>query len=409
MTDLLVKDVLLPDGSGRMDVGISSGRIAFIAPSSEGGREAAEIVNGKGGLLLPGFVEPHIHLEKAYLLARMDRETESLQDAIQMTAQMKNTFTAKDITERSLAVIREASRHGVTHMRCHAEVDPILGLSAIESALELKQSVSRQMDLQVVAFPQEGIFKCPGTAELMEEAMRLGADVVGGITYQDHDLGGHLDFTFSLAEKYGKPLDYHADFSDNPSDRAIVDIARRTIAAGMQGLVSAGHVTSLGSMPVIEACSIGELLHDAQIHVITLPLTDLYLNGRGDGEKPRRGLAPVRLLRECGVNVTLGTNNVRNPFTPFGKADPLEVAWLLAIATYMGGGQDAHSLMNMLTVDSAKALGLDSYGIHVGSPADMVLFRESSVREVLLNRPEIRTVWKRGKQVAHTRMKQQLL
>ena len=132
------------------------------------------VVQAKGGLLLPGLVEPHIHLEKAYLLDVMDRDADSLQDAIQITAKLKSSFTDEDMNERSLAVIRQAVRNGVTHMRCHAEVDPILGLKAMESALHLKQSLRDQLELQVVAFPQEGVFRSPGTEELMEEALRMG-------------------------------------------------------------------------------------------------------------------------------------------------------------------------------------------------------------------------------------------
>ncbi|WP_458461773.1 amidohydrolase family protein [Paenibacillus sp.] len=401
MVDLLITDTVLSGDGRRMDVGVSSGMIAFIAPCGEGRAEvAAHVVQGKGGLLLPGFVEPHIHLEKAYLLDAMDREAESLQDAIRITAQLKSSFTKEDMYRRSLTAIREAVRNGVTHMRCHAEVDPILGLRAVESALRLKQALKHQLDIQVVAFPQEGVFKSPGTAGLMEEAIRLGADVIGGITYQDTSLREHLDFAFGLAEKYGKPLDIHADFSDNPNDRAVVEIARRTIAAGMQGQVVAGHVTSLGSLPEHEALEIAEHLCLAEISVITLPMTDLFLNGRGDAEGSCRGLAPVKLLRKCGVNVAVGVNNVRNPFTPFGKADPLEVAWLLAVTSYMGGKRDASTLTNMLTYNAAQALSIENYGLKVGAPADMVLFREQSEREVLLNKPETRTVWKSGVQVA---------
>lgn len=406
MVDLLITDTVLSKDGRRMDVGVSSGKIAFISPSGEGISEAMNVVQAKGGLLLPGFVEPHIHLEKAYLLDVMDRDADSLQDAIQITAKLKSSFTDEDMYKRSLAVIRQAVRNGVTHMRCHAEVDPILGLKAMESALHLKQSIRDQLDLQVVAFPQEGVFSSPGTEELMEEALRMGADVVGGITYQDECLEDHLDFTFGLAEKYGKPLDFHTDFSDNPMDRAIADIARRTLITGMQGRVSAGHVTSLGSLPEHEAMDIAELLHRAGISVITLPMTDLFLNGRGDAEGPRRGLAPVQLLQECSVNVAIGVNNVRNAFTPFGKADPLEVAWLLAVTSYMGGERDALALIRMLTYNAAQALGIKNYGMKVGAPADMVLFQERSERDVLLDKPETRIVWKSGVQVGSVVQKQ---
>lgn len=401
MLDLLLENVRLPEEVRLMNIGVKDGVIALLSRAGEPVPAARVKEQGHGGLLLPGLVEPHIHLDKAHLLSRMEGEADSLQEAIQMTAAMKHSFTREDIKARSLAVIHQAVRNGVTHMRCHAEVDPILGLTAFEAALELQLQVKSFLDLQIVVFPQEGIFASPGTHELMDEALRIGGDAVGGIPYQDPDLvEEHLQFVFALAEKHGKPIDFHADFSDNPQQLAIVQIAERTIAAGMQGLVSAGHVTSLGSLPYREAADIADFISKANLHIMCLPATDLYINGRGDQEKHRRGLTPVKLLLERGVNVTIGVNNVRNPFTPFGKADPLEVAWLLAVTAYMGGEGDAKQLLRMLTEGAARALGIKDYGIKVGASADMALFPSATVRDALLDRPESRTVWKRGVKVA---------
>ncbi|MEV5029894.1 amidohydrolase family protein [Paenibacillus sp. LPE1-1-1.1] len=409
MLDLLLTKVRLQNEARLMDVGVRKGRIAYIAPSGgESVPDALHREQGAGGMLLPGFVEPHIHLEKAYLLSRMEHEAASLQDAIQMTAEMKHGFTKEDMQARSLAVIREAVRSGVTHMRCQAEVDPILGLTAFEAALELKERVRDALDLQIVVFPQEGIFKSPGTAELMEEALRLGGDAVGGITYQDADLQAHLQLVFDMAEKHGKPLDFHADFSDNPDQLAIAEIADRTIAAGMQGLVSAGHVTSLGSLEHGRAMSVADRIKEADLHIMSLPATDLFINGRGERERPRRGLTPVGLLLEKGVNVVIGVNNVRNPFTPFGKADPLETAWLLAVTAHMGGDADARQLIQMLTEGAGRALGLRNYGLREGSEADMVLFSVPTERDILLDKPERRTVWKRGVKTAETQVASQV-
>ncbi|WP_141500648.1 amidohydrolase family protein [Paenibacillus luteus] len=409
MLDLLLTQVRLQQETALMDVGVRQGRFTYLAPSQPNHRpDALQTEDGAGGMLLPGFIEPHIHLEKAYLLSRMEQEAASLQDAIRMTAEMKHGFTKEDMQERSLTVIREAVRSGVTHMRCHAEVDPILGLSAFEAALELKERVKPVLDLQIVVFPQEGIAQSPGTAELMDEAMRLGGDVVGGITYQDADLKEHLRFVFDLAEKHGKPIDFHADFSDNPEQLAIADIAAKTIAAGMQGLVAAGHVTSLGSLEHHRAVSVVEQIKKADLQIMSLPATDLYINGRGDLEKPRRGLTPIGLLLEHSVNVVIGVNNVRNPFTPFGKADPLETAWLVAVSAYMGGEADARHLIHMLTDGAARALGVQDYGIRIGAKADMVLFAVQTERDILLDKPEHRTVWKRGVKSAETRVSSEL-
>ncbi|AJY77760.1 cytosine deaminase [Paenibacillus beijingensis] len=399
--DLLIQGARLPGAKQFMDVGVKDGVITCVAPAGEQAIDAVILEQAHGAMLLPGVVEPHIHLDKSHLLSRMSSEATSLQEAIRMTAELKQGFTREDIWDRSLATIQQAVRNGVTHMRCHAEVDPILGLKSVEVALELKSRVKSWMDLQIVVLPQEGIFQAPGTDELMEEALRLGVDVVGGMPYQDADPGKHIDYVFKLGEKYKVPIDFHTDFSDNPEDRTILDIADRTIASEFQGLVSAGHVTSLGSMPVSEACRAIERIAQADISIMCLPATDLYISGRGDREKIRRGLTPVKLLLEHGVNVTVGVNNVRNAFTPFGKADPFEVAWLLAVAAYMGSEADARQLVHMLTSGAARALGLHGYGLHIGAYADMVLFpTSSSERDILLDQPACRKVWKRGVKVA---------
>ncbi|MBB3113803.1 cytosine deaminase [Paenibacillus phyllosphaerae] len=406
MWDVRITNARLQGRSGLFAIGVQDGLIASVLPQGQSPEAdaARTLYDAGGGMLLPGLIEPHIHLEKALLLSRMEEDAASLKDAIRMTAAMKYGFTRADMAARSLYVIREAVKNGVTHMRCHAEVDPILGLSAFETMMELKEKVCDVLDLQVVVFPQEGIFQSPGTAELMEEALRIGGDVVGGITYQDPSLEDHLDVVFRLAEKYGKPIDFHADFSDRSEDAAILDIADRTIAAGMQGLVAAGHVTSLGSMERKRAETAARRIGEADLQIMTLPATDLFINGRGDRERPRRGLTPVKLLQEHGVNVVIGVNNVRNPFTPFGKADPLETAWLLAVTAYMGGDEDAKQLIHMLTGGAAKALGIQQYGLEPGAVADMVLFPEVSERAILLGKPEQRTVWKRGRMTAETKL-----
>lgn len=393
-----------------MNIGIKEGKIVSILPANEKGNlEAKETVDASNCILLPGLVESHIHLEKAYLLTQMKEEANSLWDAIRITAELKSQFTKEDIRARSIQVLKQGVLNGVTHLRCHVEVDPILQLKAMEVMLELKETFAHLIDIQIVVFPQEGIFIQPGTAKLMEEAIKMGGDVIGGIPYNDRNVDEHLDFVFHLAEKYGKPVDFHADFSDNPNDLTIAKIAEQTINRGMQGKVAAGHVTSLGSTPYETAVEVAQQIAKAGIHIITLPATDLYLNGRGDKERVRRGITPVSLLMEQGVQVTFGTNNIQNAFTPFGKGDPLDIAWLLAQTAYFGSKTDAEILLEMATTKAANALNLEGYGIKIGAYADLVLVEGASLRDVFINRPERRCVWKRGIQVAATRKQQEIL
>lgn len=356
-------------------------------------------VDAAGRLLIPGLIEPHIHMEKAMLLDRMPKEAASLQEAIAMTVKLKEGFTKQDMIARSMDVAYRLSSYGVTTARCHVEVDPVLGLSAIESLLEVKDRLSDRMDLNIVAFPQEGIYAAPGTAELMKEAVKLGADAVGGITYMDPDLDEHLSFVFRLAAEYDLPLDFHADFSLNPCDRGIMQIVRRTKEFGYEGRVAAGHVTSLGAMPREEAVLCAQQIAESGVHIIALPATDLYMNGRQDTDNVRRGLTPVRLLLEQGVNVLYGANNIRNAFTPFGTGNVMDIAWLLAHTAYMGSEKEAKLLVRMGTTLAAQALGISNYCITAGQAADLALFPVTSERELLIERPKPLAVWKNGKRL----------
>jgi cytosine deaminase len=289
-------------------------------------------------------------------------------------------------------------------MRCHVEVDPVIGLIGMETTLALKERLRDVIDLQIVAFPQEGIFRDGVTQGLMERAISMGADVVGGITYNDRDLGEHLDFVFRLAQKNGLPVDLHADFSERPDQLAILEVVKMTERFGMQGKVSVGHLTSLGAVRKVRAEAIAEAIAKAGIHVMCLPVTDLYLNGRGEEPATGRGLTPVRLLLDKGVNVVYGSNNIQNAFTPFGTADPLDIGLLVAQASHMGSEQDAKIVVEMATTRAAAALGLDSYGLRVGADADLVVCQAQDVRTLLYRRPEREKVYKRGKLVAETQV-----
>jgi cytosine deaminase len=385
-----------------LSVGILNGKIVYVSDVKNENMDSKVTVDGQGLLLLPGLVETHIHLDKAFLLDRLHQEASSLQEAIRLTREMKFSYTYRDMEDRALRVIRRAVGAGVTHMRCHVEVDPILKLDALNMTLALRERLRDVISLQLVVFPQEGILCQPGTKDLMEEALRLGADIVGGIPYNDPDPSEHLRFVFDLAEKYGKPLDLHADFSDDPEQLSILEIVDQSMARGMQGQVTVGHMTSLGSVPVQRAQIIAASIAKADINVICLPATDLYLNGRGDTEQVRRGLAPVKLLLEEGVNVVFGSNNIRNAFTPFGSGDPLDIALLLAQTVQMGTEEEARVLCEMATYRAARALQIPDYGIYEGANADLMLVQAHTARDLLLDRPVRIGVWKKGMKIAET-------
>ncbi|RTE06447.1 cytosine deaminase [Paenibacillus whitsoniae] len=385
-----------------MDAVIQGGRIASIQPHQDLADDDATSIDARGRLLLPGLIEPHIHLDKAFLLPHMKEDVSSIAEAIASTAVLKRSFTKTDIAERAKQTLYQAIANGVTHMRCHVEIDPIVRLLGMEVMLELKAQFQDRITLQIVAFPQEGIAKQPGTEELLRQAMALGADAIGGITYQDEDVEMHLRTVFNLAREFGTPIDLHADFSDDPQMLAIRTIIHMTEAYGLQGRVSVGHLTSLGSLPPAQAEPICQAIAKAAIHVMTLPATDLYLNGRNDTHRLRRGLTPVAMLLKQGANVIYGSNNIQNPFTPFGTADPLDTGLLLAQTAHMGSKTDALTLLDMATTRAANALGIRNYGLRVGADADLVLFEATDPRSALYERAPRSFVWKRGQLVAST-------
>lgn len=399
MLDLLIHHLTSIHFCNPVDIGVEGGVITFIKDSGSIIPPAKHIVEADSRVVLPGFNESHIHLEKAYLLQRMDRDANSLKDAIQITADLKKTFTKEDILERATKVLMKSVQNGITNLRCHVEVDDILKLKAMETILDLKEKFSDYISLQIVTFPQEGIFVQQHAKELMEESLKMGADVVGGIPYNDRDASEHLDFVFQLAARYGKPIDLHIDLSDNPDDLSILEVVDRTKKYHMEGKVSVAHMTSLGSVEHRKAHKIASKIADAGIHVVALPATDLYLNGREDLEKTRRGLTPVSVLLEENANVIFATNNIQNPFTPFGTGNILDIAYLFAEVTRMGTREDASTIIDMLTYRSAKALNLENYGFKIGGEADIVMFDTKNLRDLLLTKPKVVCSYKKGKKI----------
>ncbi len=399
MNGLLICDARISDSQPLVNIVIEQGRIAAITPPYGAAHQrSCRVIEAQGRVVLPGLIESHIHLDKALLEARLPNRSGTLREAIEVTKQLKQTFTYDDVYRRAEQVLHWAMTQGVTHLRSHVEIDPGVGLLGLHALMDLRAAYRDLVDLQLVAFPQEGIFQAPGTDRLLREALELGADLLGGVPYNDRDPLEHIEFLFSLAKSYNVDLDVHVDFSDNPADRAITAIAEQTLAHGYEGRVTVGHLTSLGAVPLKEAAPIIERIREARIHVITLPATDLYLNGRGTKVLPPRGLTPVKRLWEAGVNVCLSSNNVRNAFTPLGRADPLETALLLAYAGHMGSPQDRLQLLDMITINPARALKINRrYGLEVGRDADLVMLNSFRLDEVVADQPERLFVIKRGR------------
>jgi cytosine/creatinine deaminase len=405
--DLLITNARVWDDRPPVDIGIEGERIAAIEPGIDA--DAGRTIDAGGRAILPGFVEPHLHLDKALIYRRQPARDGTLEEAIRLTGQLKAEQDRDDVLERSRAVLDMAVAHGTVAVRAHPDVDPIQGLLGVETALTAREEYRDLLDLDVVAFPQEGIVKAPGTTDLMEEALRMGANVVGGCPYNERtwdDTKRHIDTVFELARRFDAPVDMHADFADDASDQryaAAGYIAQKTIEHGFEGRVSLGHVTSLASLTREEAAPVIDLLRDARISIVTLPATDVYLGGRGDERNQRRGVTPVHLLRDSGVNVTFSSNNVRNAFTPFGKADMLQIGNLLAHVAQFGTPHSQAEILRMATYDAARSIGLGDYGLAEGRRADLVVCDSPVVADVLADIPPRLWVVRRGRVTVETR------
>ena len=405
--DMIIRNVRIDDAKPLVDVAIQDGKIVAIEENSA--LNATNEIQGEGHVLIPSFVESHLHLEKAFVMDRKANRSGTLQEAIAVTAELKPTFTYDDIMERSRKVIRALVQNGTTYVRAHAEFDPGQGFTGFDAILQLRDEFKDIIDIQVVAFPQEGIFKYPGTEAMMIEAMEKGADVVGGIPYNDRDAKEHVDFVFDLAKKYNKDIDLHQDFSDDAHNISIDYVAEKTIAMGWQGRVSVGHLTSLGALEPKRRDEVIQLIKEADISVMCLPATDLHLGARKDEYNVRRTLTPVRALRDAGVNVCLATNNIRNAFTPYGTGNLLHISMLAVPAAHLGGADDQITVLPMLTTNPAKALGLKNYGLAVGNNADLVLLNTDKISSVILDVPMPLKVIKHGKVIAETDITQKVL
>ncbi len=417
MPALLLKNAHLGDDTGAQDIAVDGGGITAISAAGQlATDDSEEIIDCAGRVVLPGFVEPHLHLDKALLDERMPNLAGTLEGAIKVTGALKSRFTMDDVMARSRTVLDMAIANGTTAVRTHPDVDPIEGTLGAEAMLALRDEYRGRIDLQVVVFPQEGIVKSPGTLELMEECLRNGADVVGGCTYNEPDLEQckeHVKQVFDLAEKYDAPVDMHTDFWVDDSDPryALVEhISAVTIARGMQGRVTLGHMTSLASLSGGHRVGVWDAIKRADINIVALPFTDLHLNARGDDHDVRRGVAPVKLMWDVDIRVGLSSNNIRNAFTPFGNADLMDVALFMAQVGHMGSPDDFRRLLRTITYVNAKIIGVDhGYGLKVGSRADLVVLDATDASTGLLDRAVRTAVIKGGRVVARTQRNTELL
>jgi cytosine deaminase len=357
-----------------VDIGVRDGYIAAIGPRLESGATGAtRDIALDGRLAIPGFVETHIHLDKSCISDRCTCRTGTLQEAIETVAAAKLQFTEDDIYARARRTLEKAIVQGTTRMRSHVEVDPRIGLKGFRAIGQLKRDYAWAIDVEICVFPQEGLNNDPGTFELLVEACESGADLIGGCPYTDSDPNLQIARIFELAKRYDVDIDFHLDFDLDPSWMHLDEVCRQTKEHGWGGRVAVGHVTKLSALDPEALQRVGAKLSDAGVAVTVLPATDLFLMGRGASHSVPRGVAPAHRLSEQSVVCSLATNNVLNPFTPFGDCSLLRIANLYANIAQTGRPDELQACFDMVTALPARLMNLKDYGIAVGNPADVVV------------------------------------
>lgn len=392
--DLIFRNTLLRSSAAPVDIGVRGGRFAAIEPQLA--CETVEVDVG-GRLALPGFVDTHIHLDKACLLGRCGHNHGSVSDAIRAVAGMKKDFTVEDVYARGAKVLERAIVHGTTRMRPHVEIDPRIALRGFEAVKALKRDYAWAIDLSLCVFPQEGLTNDPGSEELLVQALRDGGEAIGGCPYMDTDPNAHLERIFDLAQEFDVDIDLHLDFDLDPSWWHLDEVCRQTERRNYQGRVAIGHATKLSALPPERMKAATAQLAKSGVAVTVLPATDLYLMGREATHNVPRGLTLAHKLAGDGVLCSVATNNVLNPFTPFGDASLLRMANFYANVAH-ASVSDFDTCLDLVTELPARLMNLGDYGIKVGNPADLVVLDTQDSRFAIAELPDIVMGFKAGRQ-----------
>jgi cytosine deaminase len=406
MVDLLVRNAKPWGEDAVRDLAIADGR--FVRAGGAPRRE----IDAEGRLVVPGFVEPHIHLDKAFIRAECRvNQSGTLTEAIEIIWDKKRRYTVEEVAARAGRVIESAAAHGVTRMRTHVDVDNIGGLVPLQGVVRAREQCRDLVDLQIIAFPQEGILQNEGTDALMRQAMEQGADIVGGMPFNERspeDSRRHIDFAIELARAFDADIDMHVDETDDPNARTLEMLADATRRAGWEGRVTAGHTCALAGYPDDYAKTVIAKVKDAGIHMICNPATNLAIQGRLDRQPVRRGITRVRELLDAGVNVSYGQDCVDDPFYPFGVVDPLEVALVMAHAAHLTQPREIETVFSMQNWSAAKVLRLEDYGFEQGAVGDLVVLDAFDAVQAIRTRADRLVVVKRGQVIAETKTEKRL-
>lgn len=379
----------LPDGS-KCHIDVEGGRITALLPAAIASADV-DSIDLRGGLVLPPLVDGHIHLDKTLLgLPWVANQSTGnrVADRIEAERRVRATRTLREL-ETGSNLVRQVIASGTLHMRSHVDIDNELGLKNLHEILKVRERFRDLVTIEIVAFPQSGVLRSPGTADLLDAAIAEGANLVGGLDPIgiDGDLDGHLDAIFAIAERRGVGLDIHLHDGGEGGLAQILAIARRTEAAGLQGSVAVSHAFSLGSVPTDAATRAADTLAEAGVAIMS--------HGPGGATIP-----PLKLLKSHGVEIFGGSDNIRDAWSPFGNGDMLERAMLIGYRANFRHDDELALAFDMVTAAGARVLGLSDYGFRVGGPADFVVVEASNLAEAVASHRQRSLVVKRGRVVA---------
>ncbi len=402
--DLLVRNARLPGQTDLTDLGVQDGVFARIAPQIQ--ESAANIIEADGRLVSPPLIDCHVHLD-AVLTVGQPRHNQSgtLIEGIQIWSERKPSLTHEDVKRRATEAIKWEVAQGALFIRSHVDVcDP--NLVALRAMLEVQQEVRDICEVQLVAFPQDGILSFPNGKDLMDEAMRLGANVVGGIPHYEwtREMGVEdVNIAFELARRYNRDIDCHCDETDDPHSRFTEVMAANTLQQGWEGRVTVSHCTAMHSWDNAFAFKLMRLLARGRLNIICNPYDNIILQGRFDTYPRRRGMARLKELLQAGVNVSLGHDSIMDPWYPLGRGDMLAAANLALHIAQMSGHDEIATMYDLITTNAARTLNVtDRYGIEEGKPASFIIVDAADPHDALRLTPARLHVVKDGRVVAST-------
>ncbi|NTJ62783.1 amidohydrolase family protein [Agrobacterium rhizogenes] len=403
MFDLIIRNANLPDGRKGIDIAVKDGKIAAVETSITA--ETKDEIDATNRLVSPPFVDPHFHMDATLSLGlpRMN-VSGTLLEGIALWGELRPIVTKEELVERALRYCDLAVTQGLLFIRSHVDTsDP--KLVTAEALLEVKDRVKPYIDLQLVAFPQDGYYRAKDGVASLERALDMGVDIVGGIPHFERTMDegrASVEALCRIAADRGLPVDMHCDETDDPMSRHIETLAAETVRFGLQGRVAGSHLTSMHSMDNYYVSKLIPLMAEAKINVIPNPLINIMLQGRHDTYPKRRGMTRVRELMEAGLNVSFGHDCVMDPWYSMGSGDMLEVGHMAIHVAQMAGIGDKKKIFDALTVNSAKTLGLEGYGLEKGCNADFVVLQAVDTLEALRLKPNRLAVVKRGKVIARS-------